>query len=110
MRLFAALLVLAALTPAARGAAPVCALLDPEKAPRAALLEAKLLTDVEATWVERAAIDKVLNEQKVQALFGPQGVGERVRLGKLLKADLLVLVRPVSAAAEPALEVIVSET
>ncbi len=93
----------------ARAAAPTCALLDPEKAPRVALLEAKLLADSSATWVERAGVDKVLQEQKLQALFSPQGVGERVKLGKLLKADVLVLVRPIKEP-QPALEVVVSET
>lgn len=93
-----------------RGAEPVCALLDPEKHPRVPLLEAKLLADSSATWVERGNIDKVLKEQKLQALFSPAGVGERVKLGKLLKADLLVMVRPVKGTAEPALEVVASET
>jgi len=91
-------------------AAPTCALLDPEKTPRAALLEAKLLADTSATWVERVNIDKVLKEQKLQAMFSPQGVGERVKLGKLLKADVLVMVRTVKDAPEPTLEVVVSET
>src|SRR5689334_21070832 len=95
-------LSLALLLPATTHVAgPVCALLDPEKVPQAALLEAKLLADTGATWVERAEIDKVLREQKLQAAFGPQGVGERVRLGKILKADLLVIVRPVKDAKEP---------
>jgi hypothetical protein len=84
--------------------------LDPEKTPQVALLEAKLLADDSATWVERADIDKVLKEQKVQAMFSPQGVGERVRLGKLLKADVLVMVRSVKGAESPTLEVVVSET
>jgi hypothetical protein len=101
----------AALSPThALGAGPTCALLDPEKTPQAALLEAKLLADPSATWVERAGIDKVLKEQKLQALFSPTGVGERVQLGKLLKADVLVMVRPVKDVPEPALEVVVSET
>jgi hypothetical protein len=90
-------------------AVPTCALLDPERVPRAALLEAKLLADPSAAWVERTAIEKVLKEQAVQALFGPQGGADRVRLGKLLRADLLVLVRPVQEAKE-ALEVVVSDT
>jgi hypothetical protein len=60
--------------------------------------------------VERANVDAVLKEQKLQALFGPQGVGERVKLGQLLKADLLVLVRTAKEAKEPVLEVVVSET
>lgn len=89
---------------------PVCALLDSDKVPRAALLEARLLADSQATWVERAQIDKVLKEQELQAMFSPQGVGQRVRLGKLLKADVLVMVRPVKDAKEPTLELVVSET
>ncbi|MDY3553730.1 hypothetical protein R5W24_002843 [Gemmata sp. JC717] len=93
-----------------RGADPVCALLDPDKHPRVTLLEARLLSQPGATWVERTAIDKVLKEQKLQALLAPQGVGDRVRLGKLLKADLLVTVRPVTGSGPTALEVIVSET
>ncbi|MBN9521195.1 hypothetical protein J0H58_22190 [bacterium] len=89
---------------------PTCALLDPTNDPRAALLEAKALPAADATWVERAGIDRVLAEQKLQALFGPQGIGDRVRLGKLLKADLLVMVRPAAGVGEPALELVVSET
>jgi hypothetical protein len=110
MRHFLTALALTVLLPVASAAGPTCALLDPEKSPRAALLEAKLLSEPGATWVERASIDKVLAEQKLQAAFGPQGVSERVKLGKLLKADLLVMVRPVKDAKEPVLEVVVSET
>lgn len=107
----AAALVLAVLTgPPARAADPVCALLDPERLPRAALLEAKLLADPGATWVERAGVDAVLKEQKLQALFAPHGVSDRVKLGALLKADVLVTVRAAKGAPEPALEVAVSET
>jgi tetratricopeptide (TPR) repeat protein len=89
---------------------PTCAFLDPERAPRAALLEAKLLAEPSVAWVERAGIDKVLKEQALQALFSPQGGADRARLGKLLKADLLVLVRPVKEAKEPAFEVVLSDT
>ncbi len=105
-----AILALLSLAASAQAAAPVCALLDPEKAPQAALLEAKLLGDPAATWVERANVDAVLKEQMLQRMFSPQGVGDRVKLGKLLKADLLVMVRPVKDAKEPALEVVISET
>ena len=94
----------------ARAAGPVCALLDPEKDARVALLEAKLLAEPDTTWVERARVDQVLAEQKLQALFGAGGVGERVKLGKLLKADVLVLVRRAKDAREPALELVISET
>jgi len=105
-----AALVFISVLPAARGADLVCGLLDPEKAPQAALLEAKLIATPGTTWVERADIDKVLQEQKLQALFSPQGVGDRVKLGKLLKTDLLVMVRPVKGVKEPVMELVVSET
>src|SRR5579859_6390904 len=111
MRLrFSAVLVFCSVLPTARGADTACALLDPEKVPQAALLEAKLLATPNTTWVERASIDKVLQEQKLQALFSPQGLSERVKLGRLLKADLLVMVRPVKDAKEPVLELVVSDT
>src|SRR5262249_9645023 len=112
MQLTPWLLTITALLAAAppNAASPVCALLDPEKTPRAALLEAKLLSEPGTTWVERGDIDQVLKEQKLQAAFGPQGVADRVRLGKILKADVLVVVRPAKDAKEPALEVAVSET
>jgi tetratricopeptide (TPR) repeat protein len=104
------LLIALVLTPPAPAAGPTCALLDPEKTPRAALLEAKLLAEPGATWVERAGIDAVLKEQKLQAAFGPQGVGVRVKLGKLFKADVLVMVRVVKQANAEVLELVVSET
>src|SRR4051794_17942554 len=109
MRLFLALGLTVCASLGASAAAPSCALLDPDKAPRVALLEAKLIADASATWVERADVDKILKEQKLQAAFGPQGVGDRVKLGKLLKADMLVMVRLIKVPQE-ALEVVVSET
>src|SRR5262245_56056574 len=102
MRHSFAALTLAVLSPSlAPAAGPVCALLDPEKTPQAAILEAKLLAEPGLTWVERADINKVLTEQKLQAVFGPQGVGDRVKLGKILKANVLVMVRPVKDMTEP---------
>ena len=65
MRHYLATLALILLAADVRAAGPTCALLDPEKTPRAALLEAKLLAEPGATWVERAGIDKVLGEQKL---------------------------------------------
>jgi tetratricopeptide (TPR) repeat protein len=105
-----ALFVALVLPSVAPAAGPTCALLDPEKTPRAALLEAKLLAEPGATWVERAGIDAVLKEQKLQAAFSPQGVGERVKLGRLLKADVLVMIRPVRSAEGQVIEVVVCET
>ena len=89
---------------------PVVAVLDPDKNDRAALLEAKLLADPALTMVERATVDQLLKEQELQAAFGPQGVGQRVKLGAVLKADLLVMVRVVKKTKEPTLEIVISET
>lgn len=75
------------------GASPTCALIDFDRSPLATVLEAKLLADVEATWLERNAIDEVMKEQELQALFTPEAGAQRAALGKLLKADVLVLVR-----------------
>ena len=52
----------------------------------------------------------MLAEQKLQALFGAGGVGERVKLGKLLKADVARHRPRAKDTREPALEVVVSET
>ena len=89
---------------------PVVAVVDPTGSDRTALLEAELLSDAGLTLVDRRAIQQVLGEQKLQAAFGPQGVGDRVRLGKVLKADVIVLVRPQTGAGAPAVEVVVCET
>ncbi len=86
-------------------------MLDPEKLDRAALLEVKLTADPSAVWVERNAIDQILKEQQVQTLFGADGVGQRVNLGRLPgKADVLVMVRRVKEAKEPTIAVIICET
>ena len=90
--------------------APRCALLDFDKLDRVALLEAKLIGNSASTWVERTAVEEVLKEQKLQALFAANGVGERAKLGKLLKADLLVLARRSKEIQEPTVELIVCET
>ncbi len=88
----------------------VVAVLDSENSNRIPLLELKLAAEPGLTLVERSTVDAALKEQQLQAAFGPQGVGERVRLGKVFKADVLVMVRPVPQAKEPAVEVVVSET
>ena len=90
--------------------APRCALLDPDKLDRVAILEAKLSADPTAVWVERKAIEQVLKEQQVQTLFSANGVGQRAKLGRLLKADVLVMIRRVKDVKEPTYEVIICES
>jgi hypothetical protein len=54
-------------------------------------LEVALSQDPQVRLVERAKIDEVLKERKLQMLLGPSGVRDRRQLGELLRADLLIL-------------------
>lgn len=92
---------------------PTAALIDLDKSAVAGLLESRLLTDDSVRWVERTEIDRVLKEQQLQSAFGASGVKERSSLGKLLKADLLILVRTVDSPVKKGdklLECVVCET
>ena len=89
------------------------ALIALDRSPLASVLEAKLLQSNKATWLDRNAFDQVLREQKLQAMFAPEGSPDRVALGKLLKADLLVLVRTVEnrdQQRKKEMELVVCET
>jgi hypothetical protein len=69
------------------------AVVDLSRTPAGALFEAKVLANARLTWVERAQVDKVVGELELQAVFSPEGGRGRVGLGKLLKANLLVMLR-----------------
>jgi hypothetical protein len=74
---------------------PACALLvgpdgDLRNSPVAALLEAELAGGG-LRMVERQAVDLALKEQAVSGLLGPDAVGGRLKLGRVLGADVLVL-------------------
>lgn len=58
--------------------------------------------------VEREVIDRILKEQELSALSAAGAVSNRLSLGRLLKADLLVLLDRVGAPAHT--QVVVSET
>ena len=92
---------------AGRSQAPAIQLLDTNAVPtiavvptgtddvtRAAadLLQQKLAGDGAVKMVERADIEKVLKEQSLKAAFGAGNMDERVKLGGLLRADVLVFV------------------
>ena len=87
---------------------PTCAVLTEATAPaaaealaaRSALLEARLAEGRLVTPVERADFDRLLKEQQLSAAFGPEGGGRRVALGRLLKAELLVFLRPAATKAD----------
>lgn len=69
------------------------AIVDLSRNPVGALFEAKVLASRKLIWVERAHVDMVVRELELQALFSPDGGSKRAGLGKLLKADLLVILR-----------------
>lgn len=89
---------------------PVVAVLDPDGIDRVAVVEARLLVDGNITLVDRQALTAVLKEQELQAAFGPEGVGRRVALGRILKADVIVLIRRDEDTEKSAVDVVVCET
>ena len=98
------------------GGLPTCAVLADGVSPLQSLLEAGLLESKKASWLERDQIEAVLKEQSLQAAFGADATSKRTAIGKLLKADLLVLMRPIENLASlapgtsPSLELVVCET
>lgn|GEM_PF-1631817 len=85
----------------ASAAAPRCAVItDPEigESDRALLelIQINLTSRDDLTLIERDEIQAVLQEQTLSRAFAADGVGARVQLGKLLRADIMVLFRPLS--------------
>lgn len=74
------------------------------------LLTAELGQVENVQLVERAAIADILREQQLASALNPGGTAQRLQLGKLLKADLLVLLRVVKSAKEQHLSFTISET
>lgn len=83
--------------------------LDLHKAPVVSLLEAGLSRKDGIRLLERMDVEKILEEQRLELALSPEGGRERVALGRLLKADVLVLL---SARKEGArhIEIVVCET
>ncbi len=88
---------------------PTTAFLDLDGSPLAALLEGRLLRNPRAVWVERNAIEEIQRERKLQGLTEAAAGRRRVAIGKLLKADLLVLLRHFEEPKEH-LQLVVCET
>ena len=89
------------------------ALIDFDHSSAATLLEAELFKRKEVAWVERTEIDHVLREQKLQTLFAPEVGSARVKLGQLLKAEVLILLREIKPQEKQgtiAMECVVCET
>ncbi len=82
--------------------------------PWAAELEASLLSINDVNWVERPRIQSVVHEQQTAAMFGPAHIAERELLGRLVKADLLLLISANARSGTPSkprvIEVAVCET
>ncbi len=72
---------------------PTAALIDVDTSPLGILVQNELLKNESVNWLERNEIGKIIREQELASLFGPGTGRTRIQLGRLLKADLLVLIR-----------------
>lgn len=66
---------------------------SPQLAKTGDLLEAELLKLPEIEALDRANLNQVLQERKLQTVLSADATSERLKLAKLLKADVLVLLR-----------------
>ena len=57
------------------------------------LLTVELSKRQDIELVERAEIDKVMRELEISAMFGEESIGKRLELGKILKADRLLVLK-----------------
>lgn len=89
---------------------PRCAWIAASEGPVLMLAEARILTEYPATWLEREEIDRVLAERELQAAFGAEGVSTRISLGKIFKADVLVLARVGGRQQQRFAELVLAET
>ncbi len=85
-------------------------MLSLERLPLADILEAELLKSPEAIWLERNRIESLLGEQKLRALLAPEQGAERVSVGRLLKAQMLVILHTTTDVKIPRVELVVCET
>ncbi|MCX5684628.1 MAG: hypothetical protein NT049_13205, partial [Planctomycetota bacterium] len=94
--------------------APTCGVIadraaGPDVSPLVALLEVHLAQSGHVALVERNQVDQVTREQQLQLMFAPEAVGKRAALGRLLKADVLVLLRA-NDKPQPHVRVVICET
>ncbi len=89
---------------------PRCAWIAVSEGPVLALAETRILAGTRAIWLERVEIDRLLAERKLQEVFGAEAVSERIGLGKVLKADVLVLARIGRREEQSFAELVVAET
>ena len=74
---------------------PTAAFLDLSHTALGGLVERRVLQNPDADWLERAEIETVLRERELQAPMSPEACGERAAIGRLLQADMLILLRHV---------------
>lgn len=86
-----------------------CAFWDLDNSPLGALVESRLLSRTRVHWLERNELDRVLREQELQTLLSPAAGTQRVALGQLLKADVLILLRRLSPPQQ-GVQLVVCET
>jgi len=73
------------------------------------LIQVHLANQREMTMVDRESIDTVLHEQALSLAFGADGAASRMQLGELLRADVLILLRPLPGEGD-GMQMVVSET
>ncbi len=88
---------------------PTAAFIDVSHSRVGPLLEQKLLQCETTAWLERNQIDDLLRERKLVSLMAPEAGPQRTTVGRLLKADLLVLLRH-SETPKEHVQVVVCET
>jgi len=95
------------------GGKPVVAIVPDRSdrvAPLADLLFVELSKSPRMDLVDRADLKKIRDEQELQLSFGALGGGARRRLGSLLRADFLVLLRITDVDKSPVLEIVIADT
>ena len=108
--LFAAGDVPAQQPPAVKPVVAIIADRSERVAPLSDLVFAELSKSQQLDLVERAELKKILAEQELQLSFGAKGGKSRRRLGSLLRADFLVLLRIRGEDDSPGLEFVIAET
>jgi len=71
------------------------------------LLHAKLSSHSEVALLEREHVDKVLDEWRISSLWGSKARASRISVGKLLRADILIVLSPLG---EKGIRVTLAET
>ena len=75
-----------------------------------AMLEEALSQETGVVLVERAEVRKILREQELSLLFAAENLRERIAVGHLLKADLLVFLEEHREGKIPCVQVRICET